>query len=397
MVTQEAVGDRRFGLGKSIAALAEGLTRQGCEVDYVTREVLEARDRRRIDRLRALVARRFGAPLGSLAEVVAVAMAVGRRAAQRARREGYTHLHCHNAFIALGAWLAVAGRRQAPRWGVTMHSFRCTAEAVHRHVVPLGRFAHWLFRVVERRVLGRAAWVVTPTESGGRRIAEDLGFTAPPPRWRAIPHPLPRINLYDREEARRRLGWDADWRVVLGVGMLVPMKGFERLIDALARFSHQSSSAVGEKGERAQLSADRPLQLVLVGEGDREPLERCAREAGLARPPLFALTDDIGLYLAAADLYVSPSTTESFGLANVEAVLAGTPTICTAVDAVPEVIGGAARLVPLAERELWYALRAFLDAPSPHAFPPHPERLLGGHWPSDDQIVARYLEVYSRP
>ena len=379
MVTQEKGGGRRFGLGKSLVPVIEELERRGHEVGYLTQDDLGPKAQWLLGRVVTLLMRGWGDALGSLLGVVVAALLVGRQAALKARREGYGHLHCHNAFIALGVWLWLPLWR-APRWGVTVHSFRATAQAVHRHVTPLGSFLRWLFRVAERRVLLRASWVVMPSESGRRQIVEDLGLARMPPRWVVIPHLLPRIRRYERGEARRRLGWEREWLTVVGVGMLVPMKGFDRLVVALGR-----------------VTSDQPVQLVLVGEGDQEGMIRLAREVGLARPPLFAVTDDVGLYLSAADLYVSASSTESFGLANVEAVLAGTPAICSAVGAVPEVIGGAAWLTTPEVEALCYAIQQFIDFAPLRRPQPRRQRLLGGHWPSDDDIIARYLEVYSRP
>jgi len=48
--------------------------------------------------------------------------------------------------------------------------------------------------------------------------------------------------------------------------------------------------------------------------------------------------EDVSPYLAAADLYVSASQTESYGFANIEAVLGGMSAVCTAVGAVPEIL-----------------------------------------------------------
>ena len=70
--------------------------------------------------------------------------------------------------------------------------------------------------------------------------------------------------------------------------------------------------------------------------------------------------DDISPLLAAADIFVSPSHSESFGLAILDAMAAGTPVIATATDGAKELIPDENALVPvkdpvaLAEKICWY-------------------------------------------
>jgi 1,2-diacylglycerol 3-alpha-glucosyltransferase len=73
------------------------------------------------------------------------------------------------------------------------------------------------------------------------------------------------------------------------------------------------------------------LRLVIVGEGpDRENLEAQIKHMNIARKVLFTgLIDypEIPAYLAACDIFVTPSTTETFGLSTVEAMAAGLPVL----------------------------------------------------------------------
>ncbi|CAN5533351.1 glycosyltransferase [soil metagenome] len=70
--------------------------------------------------------------------------------------------------------------------------------------------------------------------------------------------------------------------------------------------------------------------------------------------------DDIAPLLAAADLFVSPSHSESFGLAILDAMAAGTPVIASATDGAKILITDENALVPikdpvaLAEKISWY-------------------------------------------
>jgi glycosyltransferase involved in cell wall biosynthesis len=95
---------------------------------------------------------------------------------------------------------------------------------------------------------------------------------------------------------------------VLGIGRLVPQKGFDLLIDAFA-----------------QIAGTHPeLDLLLAGDGPaRADLERRARA--------FALH-------AGAKAFVLPSRHEPQGIVVIEAMAAGTPVIATRVGGVPETV-----------------------------------------------------------
>jgi glycosyltransferase involved in cell wall biosynthesis len=178
----------------------------------------------------------------------------------------------------------------------------------------------------ERGLLGKARWVLTPTRSGRCQLAQDLALDPIPAHWRVLSHPRPALRAYERATARARLGWSEQSFQVIGVGMYLPLKRFDRLIDACAACAPD-------------------LHLTLIGDGDARPLRERAERSGLRHRLTPTASDDIGLYLSAADLYVSTSATESFGMANLEALIAGVPCICSPVGAVPEVVGDAALLV----------------------------------------------------
>jgi len=81
-------------------------------------------------------------------------------------------------------------------------------------------------------------------------------------------------------------------------------------------------------------------QFVLAGVGDgREQLEKLVTELGLTNHFHFlGWLDDADKLLCAMDVFVSASETESFGLAIVEAMAAGTAVVATATEGAQEVI-----------------------------------------------------------
>lgn len=72
--------------------------------------------------------------------------------------------------------------------------------------------------------------------------------------------------------------------------------------------------------------------------------------------------DDISPLLNAADIFVSPSHSESFGLAILDAMAAGTPVIATATDGAKELLKGTNALAPIKDPlELAKKVCEFLD------------------------------------
>ncbi len=140
-------------------------------------------------------------------------------------------------------------------------------------------------------------------------------------------------------DARRRLG--VPDRLVVSVGRLVPRKGQDRLIDALAL-----------------LTPDFPeLRLALIGGGRLAPaLRRRAERHGVAdRVHLLGSLAHEGVaeWFAAADVFASPCRTrwgglevEGFGLVFAEAALAGLPVMAgRSGGAVEAVINGSTGIV----------------------------------------------------
>jgi phosphatidylinositol alpha 1,6-mannosyltransferase len=126
-----------------------------------------------------------------------------------------------------------------------------------------------------------------------------------------------RFNVVKRSRAMRRLiGADDDSVVVAYVGRIAKEKGLDHLLEAMHRVS-RSSPAV-----------------TFAFAGDGPYLEHCRAQAPAGTTFLGRLEgDDLATFYASADLFLFPSSTDTFGNVLLEAMASGLPIV--AADATP--------------------------------------------------------------
>ncbi len=153
-----------------------------------------------------------------------------------------------------------------------------------------------------------------------------------------------------REEARRRFGLPATSPVLLNVGRLVAQKNQHILIHALPKITD--------------------AHLVLAGHGpEAEAYRQLAAQHGVANRLhlLGALSpDEVADLYAAADLFVFPSTWETFGFAAIEAAMVGTPMLVADLAVLRELleVEEPVAFLPPHDIDAWTrAIRTALDAP----------------------------------
>lgn len=257
------------------------------------------------------------------------------------REQGAALLH------ARGLWMAPDALRAARRLGglpvvVSFHGFD-----------DASRNASWLRRQLWRRAIAECAACIAVS----RATAAELEIALSLPRGSVhvaangvdTEHFRPAT---DRAAAKRSAGLRDDLPLLLCVGSLMPVKGYDRLIEALA----QTGASLP------------PWQLAFVG---TDQMDGALQRLAAARLPdrcvrFFGNQADPRPFYHAADVLAVPSRSEGMSNVVLEAMSSGLAVVATAVGGTPELLtdGATGRLVA-ADRpdELAAAIRELLSHP----------------------------------
>lgn len=134
--------------------------------------------------------------------------------------------------------------------------------------------------------------------------------------------------------------YQIDYPYLLYAGTVRPQKNVPRLIEAFSVL----------RSELLKHPHYRRLKLLIIGdEISKNPSVRLAvlhsRLEDSVRFLGFVPDETLRVFFEAAEAFVFPSLHEGFGLAPLEAMVAGTPVVASNVSALPEVLGDAALLV----------------------------------------------------
>jgi 1,2-diacylglycerol 3-alpha-glucosyltransferase len=235
-------------------------------------------------------------------------------------------VHVHSPFVT--GWM---GLRYARRYGMPLvYTYHTQLEA-YAHYIPFEpRATRFAAAQLTRTFANHADAVVVPTRAMADRLRE-LGVTV---RMEIVPSgiDIARFGAGRRDEGlRARAGAAPSDLLLLYVGRLAKEKNIDLLFRALASAGNAS------------------LKLVVAGDGPlREELELAARALGVAGQTKFlgiVPRNELPNLYASADAFVMPSTTETQGLVQAEALAAGAYVIAADAPQNRDVLGEAGLVV----------------------------------------------------
>ena len=142
---------------------------------------------------------------------------------------------------------------------------------------------------------------------------------------------LEKFKSKNKFESREKLGLSQTTKILLSVGRLEPIKGYDVLINALSFLN---------------ISDDFDVRLLIIGgdsksQNELERLNSLKLKHGLSNQVNFLGAidhDELPIYLSAADVFVMPSAYETFGIAALEASACNLPVIAPQVGGLKSVV-----------------------------------------------------------
>ncbi|HEY4690028.1 MAG TPA: glycosyltransferase family 1 protein [Anaerolineae bacterium] len=225
----------------------------------------------------------------------------------------------------------------APYYSMSYRRLRCPTVVTFYDTIPLSLpqfwpvHQRWIFRFTHRLVLRVADRAIAISDSTRRDLIRYFRADA----RRVVVTPLAADEHFkpqpDAEIRRVRRQYQLPDRLILYVGINKPPKNLARLIQAYARLG------------------DVDFACVIAGAWDNRYPEakRIAADLGLGERVRFlgpVAEADLPALYASADVFVTASLYEGFGLPALEAMACGTPVACSRTSSLPEVVGDAGLL-----------------------------------------------------
>ena len=183
----------------------------------------------------------------------------------------------------------------------------------------------------------RMAWLTSFTAKHANHlivVSDELSsillkeFAVPPHKItvRSCGIDMAQFSPIPRKQARNQLNLPIEATLVLFVGSLIPRKGVDTLLSAIARVMEHDSK----------------VRLIVVGEGPlREQLRAQAHDLAIEKMVHFVgrkSNQELPSWYSAADMFVLPSLREGTPLALLEALSCGLPAIVSRAGGMPELI-----------------------------------------------------------
>jgi len=225
-------------------------------------------------------------------------------------------------------WLSGRVGEYLQQWWRVPHIMLFHTLGTVKNAIGIGRDEPELRIETERDLARDCQRIIATTEREKEHLIRHCGAAAQ--RISVIPCGV-NLELFqprDREMARQQLGF-VDDKLILFVGRIEPLKGIDRLLEAVSYLRN---------GQRPRL--------VIIG-GDKNSRHEMARLGELSRKlrirdsvtfPGLIKQEQMPYFYSAADVCVVPSYYESFGLVALESLACGTPVVATDVGELKSII-----------------------------------------------------------
>ena len=184
-------------------------------------------------------------------------------------------------------------------------------------------FNNFIYKILNRYIISRMSYVVAVSDDLANSL-KNIGVNEN--KIRVIPNGVSaRFQPGDRTASQRQNNLPEESFIILFVGMFVPVKGLDILVDALSNWQNKVD-----------------WKCVLVGDGpERSTIVDSVHRYGLDRQFIFAGSqeaDRIPVWMQSADLLVLPSRSEGRPNVAIEAQACGIPVVATRVGGTAEIV-----------------------------------------------------------
>jgi len=271
----------------------------------------------------------FRFPAIDLSEVASISLAMPIRALMEPTMMGLQPdvIHSHHP-ILMGDMAAMFAEKMDIPLVFTFHTLY--EKYIQEYISIAPELSGRLAEAIIHRYLEKCDHVIAPT----RTIQDFIKTYQVDVPVTIIPTPIDLTKFQDihLEPIRNSIG-RSDEKILLYLGRLSPEKNLEFLLDAFTQIKSEEKNTI----------------LAIVGGGpEGENLKTQAKKLGIKDAVIFTGPvpyEEVPNYMAAADLFLFPSTTETQGLVLVEAMAAGTPVIALDTDVNAEVLEGGGGLI----------------------------------------------------
>ena len=313
------------GMNVYVLQLAREYARRGNRVDVFTRyhdptdpKIVEIEERARVIHLEAGP---LNASKNDLFSYIPTFLD-GMYRFQQEEETGYDLVHSHY-------WLSgMVGATLSREWNAPHITTFHTLAKTKMRARP-GEREPQLRQDIEGHVMSVADGIVVSTDEERHDVIRH--YDAPPRNIHVIPAgvDLDMFQPVDQYQARAELGIK-DERVILYVGRIEPLKGIDILLRAIPML---------EYGQDLVSGTGQALRVLIVGgnpdnDSELDRLKSLTSELGIEDCVRFTGSvpqSTLPTYYSAADVFVLPSHSESFGLAPLEAMACGTPVVVSRV------------------------------------------------------------------